>query len=137
VLYTLPSGGNVSKSTVGDVGRSSQPPPVMRSEAPSSSDAAGTGGRAAPLPAPSGGGAGAGGGGRVGRARASAAPEPSSGLGLASHVNLEHLVSGLLQHCGRGKVVSSSIAARGIASCREKALVAGISGAVAVSIIKG
>ncbi len=85
-----------------------RPPPLMRSEAPSSSDASGAGGRAgvaapAPLPAPSGGGAGAGGGGRVGRARASPAPEPS--LGLASHVNLERLVSGLLQHCKRGGVL--------------------------------
>ncbi len=57
--YARPSGGNVSKSTVGDVGGSSPSPPVMRSEAAYSSDATGTGGRAgvaapAPLPAPSG-----------------------------------------------------------------------------------
>jgi hypothetical protein len=40
VPYARPSVGNVSKSTVGDVGWSPQSPPVMRSDAPSSSDAA-------------------------------------------------------------------------------------------------
>ena len=55
-------------------------------------------------PRATGGGYGAGGGGRVGRMRAYPAPEPS--LGLASHVNLEHLVSGLPQYCERGGVYS-------------------------------
>ncbi len=48
---------------------------------------------------PPGAAPGPGGGGRVGRARASPAPEPS--LSLASHVNLELLVSSLLQPCKR------------------------------------
>jgi hypothetical protein len=53
-----------------------------------------------------GGGAGAGAGGRgVGRANASESPAPEPSLGLASHVNLERLVSALLQHCKRGGVL--------------------------------
>jgi hypothetical protein len=49
------------------------------------------------------GGTGAWGGARAGQVRASSALEPS--LGLASHVNLERLVSGLLQCCKRGGVL--------------------------------
>ncbi len=44
------------------------------------------------------------GGGRVGRVRASPALVPS--LSLASHVNLERLISSLLQHCKRGALVN-------------------------------
>jgi len=82
----------------------------MRVAPPSSSDASGRGTpwrrspSAAAAPRAVGGGARAGAGGRgVGRARATPAPEPS--LGLASHVNLERLVSGLLQNCKRGGVL--------------------------------
>ncbi len=54
-------------------------------------------------PGAAGGGAGGGGGGRVGRARASPTPEPS--LGLASHVNLDRLISCRLRYCEHGGVL--------------------------------
>jgi hypothetical protein len=112
--------------------------------------------RRSPSAAPraAGGGASPGirgpGGGRVGWARASTAPEPS--LGLVSHVNFECLVSGLLQYCERGGVLviaghsgnppsfdlkyrdrAARVGRMAATSCREKALVAGISGVVAVA----
>jgi hypothetical protein len=99
-----------------------------------------------------------GGGGRVGRARASPAPEPS--LGLARHVNLERpsaesssiaSFGGVLVIADGGNPAVVGLEVRlstettkwweGVPRCRqqavEKALVNGISGAVAVAGIKG
>ena len=103
---SMPAGGDVRKSRIGDGARLSSAPCVMRPDiATSLSDADGVGRRAGvtvtvPLPAPPGTAPGP-------REAAASdgrgdppAPEPS--LGLASHVNLKRLVGGLLQYCERG-----------------------------------
>ncbi len=82
-------------------------PSVMRSEAPSSSDAAGAGGRSGVAPqrrSPRYRGRSRGRGRRP-RRTGEGIPSPEPSLGLASHVNLERLVSGLLQHCECGGVL--------------------------------
>jgi hypothetical protein len=119
VPYARPLGGNVSKSTVGDVGWSSPFPPVMKCEVLSSSDAAGAGGRAgvtapAPLPVPSGAAPGPGeAAASHGRGHPQRRKHPWVLRLVASHVNLEHLVSrdgqrsppALRGQCGRGEVL--------------------------------